>query len=442
MQKKIVLLALEVLKNGISGPDTWAYRLLLWLRQAGVDARVAVILRANSNDNLAVVRLLRESTIPMTVRRARCMREDTEWFIEQARECLPGLFIAHGVPAALMAAANLREVGIRSAMMVHSDDPYYYKLIDAFVLSGEKPAVDVVVTVSQFLKQKLEPLLRHRVSVENIHCGAPHAGVKSTWNHGDLHLLYVGRFCQFPKRVVDIAKAFCAACDEVPGVVATMVGDGPDRKQVEAVLQTTAGGDRVTLTGALLLPEVLAMMPSAHVIVLMSDFEGNPISLMEGMAAGLVPIVTFMPSGIPEHVFDGDTGYIVENRGAAFVAAVRRLRENPELWRTMSASALKHFTEHCSPEKVVEAWCRQIGQQPKPFILPKNLRFPVYSWWEFWVDGSMAKGSKRLRLMVQRAIWNGWESLPSDGQKFIRRVVKTILSYDGGSLQSAGKCKM
>ncbi|WP_371821102.1 glycosyltransferase [Chloracidobacterium sp. D] len=42
--------------------------------------------------------------------------------------------------------------------------------------------------------------------------------------------------------------------------------------------------------------------------VLLSDYEGLPIALMEAMATGLVPICTAMRSGIGQLVVDGVTG--------------------------------------------------------------------------------------------------------------------------------------
>jgi hypothetical protein len=215
-----------------------------------------------------------------------------------------------------------------------------------------------------------------------------------------------------------------------------MVGDGPDRNLVETVIQSHAGGKKVKLTGALLLPEVLALLPTAHVIVLMSEFEGNPISLMEGMAAGLVPVVTPMLSGIPELVLDGDTGFLVKDRSSAFVAAIHKLQQNPKLWRAMSESASQHFAASFSPESVVEAWCRQIGKQPAPFTLPEEIHFPVNSWLEFWVDGSMGKGLRRYCHIAQGKFWKMWDSVSPQTRGKLRACAKKLLMYDGLKLKN------
>ncbi|QUV81159.1 glycosyltransferase [Chloracidobacterium sp. D] len=53
---------------------------------------------------------------------------------------------------------------------------------------------------------------------------------------------------------------------------------------------------------------IQALMAEHHMFVLLSDYEGLPIALMEAMATGLVPICTAMRSGIGQLVVDGVTG--------------------------------------------------------------------------------------------------------------------------------------
>jgi glycosyltransferase involved in cell wall biosynthesis len=433
--EKAVLLALKIAGRSINGPDSWALRLLPWLRAAGIDARASVLLDEEADENTDLVVLLKQANVPTSVQRCQNMRADTEWFMKEVASLRPCLFIPNYYPAALYAAWNLRDVGIRSAMMIHSDDPYYYKLIDSFVLSGEKSAVDIVVPVSAYLEEKLAPALNDRVSLTRIHYGAPRSTAVAQWESGDMHLLYVGRFSQFQKRVDEVAKALCLACDQIPGVRASMVGDGPHRSLVETILRTTPGGEKVKLLGGMSSPDVLKVMPTAHVMVLLSDFEGIPISLMEGMAAGLVPVVTPIRSGIPELVFDGKTGFIVEDRREAFVAAIRRLRDDPALWQRMSGDVRSHFEQGFSPESVIAAWTQLIGDCPAPFALPTDLHFPVNSWLDFWVDGSMAMGPRKLRLFSQKWLWKTWSALPEHWRSRARAFAKRVLSHDGTQTQ-------
>ncbi len=423
-----VLLAVKIAGPSINGPDSWALRLLTWLRSAGIDARAAVLLDEIADENTDLVLLLKQAQVPIMMTRSVNMRADTEWFMAQVAAFRPGLFIANYYPAALYAAMNLRKVGIRSAMVIHSDDPYYYKLIDAFVIAPEQAAVDVLVPVSAFLHEKLKPTLEGRVKMVRIAYGAPRAQATAQWDDGDLQLLYVGRMSLFQKRADEVAKALCLACERIPGVRARMVGDGADRGEVEQILRTRDGGKKVEFVGGLPSPEVLKILPAAHVMVLLSDFEGIPISLMEGMAAGLVPVVTPIRSGIPELVLDGETGLIVADRSEAFVEAIRQLREDRTLWRQMSAAAHAHYLQGFSPEKIVDFWVEQIGDSPAPFTVPKDLHLPVSSWVDFWVDRSMATGIASYRLILQKWIWITWGKLPERWRSRARSFAKRLLA--------------
>ena len=63
-------------------------------------------------------------------------------------------------------------------------------------------------------------------------------------------------------------------------------------------------------------PELLA---TAHCVLLASDYEGCPLSVLEAMAAG-VPVVATAVGGIPEIVADGETGLLTPRGDAQALA--------------------------------------------------------------------------------------------------------------------------
>jgi colanic acid/amylovoran biosynthesis glycosyltransferase len=105
----------------------------------------------------------------------------------------------------------------------------------------------------------------------------------------------------------------------------TIIGDGPERHRLEALIRSLAVAERVTLAGWKTQDEVTAALRSAHLLLAPSvttddgEEEGIPVALMEGMAAGL-PVVSTRHSGIPELVQDGVSGYLVAERSAAQLA--------------------------------------------------------------------------------------------------------------------------
>ena len=59
--------------------------------------------------------------------------------------------------------------------------------------------------------------------------------------------------------------------------------------------------------------------PTAHCVLLASDYEGCPLSVLEAMAAG-VPVVATAVGGVPEIVADGETGLLTPRGDAQALA--------------------------------------------------------------------------------------------------------------------------
>jgi glycosyltransferase involved in cell wall biosynthesis len=64
------------------------------------------------------------------------------------------------------------------------------------------------------------------------------------------------------------------------------------------------------------------------------------------MAAGMVPICLDTRSGIREAIEHGVNGLIVQDRTAAFFAAVKELQSNPVKWRQLSLAAKDTAERH------------------------------------------------------------------------------------------------
>jgi glycosyltransferase involved in cell wall biosynthesis len=93
--------------------------------------------------------------------------------------------------------------------------------------------------------------------------------------------------------------------------------------------------------------QVLALYPEHDVLVLPSRAEGLPVVLLEAMAAGVVPVVSDLPSGIPEIVADGINGYRPPvGDVAAFAKAIAELAGDRERLQTMSRAARQTVVDH------------------------------------------------------------------------------------------------
>jgi glycosyltransferase involved in cell wall biosynthesis len=84
------------------------------------------------------------------------------------------------------------------------------------------------------------------------------------------------------------------------------------------------------------------VLSAADVVILTSDNEGTPLSLIQGGMAGL-PVVTTRVGSVPEVVLDGITGIITNLNVLEIADAIEVLANNPELRAQMGVSA-QEFT--------------------------------------------------------------------------------------------------
>ncbi|MFM7831780.1 MAG: glycosyltransferase, partial [Planctomycetaceae bacterium] len=99
-----------------------------------------------------------------------------------------------------------------------------------------------------------------------------------------------------------------------------------------------------------------AQLSTADVLLLLSDYEGLPIALLEAMACGLVPIVSKMRSGIPELIQHMVNGIVVDDRSDSVLNSVRMLNADPELRQRLSAAARNTVLERFSHQRCADGW--------------------------------------------------------------------------------------
>ncbi len=105
------------------------------------------------------------------------------------------------------------------------------------------------------------------------------------------NIFFVGRLAS-PKDPFMLVEAFANLPREIQNRAGiTIIGDGPDRKRLETLIQKLGLQDHVELAGSLPREQVLAMLRNeADLFVLLSRWEGFPYSILEAMAAG-VPVI-------------------------------------------------------------------------------------------------------------------------------------------------------
>jgi glycosyltransferase involved in cell wall biosynthesis len=174
-----------------------------------------------------------------------------------------------------------------------------------------------------------------------IHCAVdPAAYAPEPGRAPGEEILFVGRLAAI-KGVAVLLEAFARLAPDRPAARLTLVGDGPERKGLEAMAARLGIAGRVTFTGYLSQAEVAARLSRTDVFALPSFAEGVPVVLMEAMAAQ-APVIAPRVAGVGELVEDGVSGFTVAPGDPDMLTArLRDLLADPDLRTRMGAAGRK-----------------------------------------------------------------------------------------------------
>lgn len=164
-----------------------------------------------------------------------------------------------------------------------------------------------------------------------VHCGVePALFEQVSHRQTGRRLLYTGRLAAV-KGLPILLEGLATLKVTYPEMLLTIVGDGPDRAQLEQMTVQLGLTENVDFVGYQSQAKVRQYMQETDVFVLPSFAEGVPVSLMEALAAG-VPVVTTQIAGVSELVEDGVSGYLVPPGNTALLAErIATLLADPEL---------------------------------------------------------------------------------------------------------------
>ncbi|ACB51712.1 putative glycosyl transferase, group I [Crocosphaera subtropica ATCC 51142] len=367
--------------NFVGGPYAWLPRLLPSLRERGIESRVLFSIRGNEEECQGVQRVKQEGFNHSVYQIPYHTDQHINWILQQLKKDPPDIFVPHLVVPAFYASRWVKKAGIPTIGVMHSDDPFYHGLVDEFVFGQPDYQLSGLVCVSRFIEQTFLNKITS-TQIRCIPCGVPIPRTLTKKPSEKLKILYVGRLVEEQKQISLLTKAFCRAVKEVPNTEAIIYGSGSKQGAVEKILAQHAQDIPVKLGGRLNSDQVQKHLLGSHVIVLLSDYEGLPIALMEAMACGVVPVCLRIRSGIPELVEDSVTGLLVDDRGDSFVAAIRRLQEETGLWEKLSQGARAKIEADYSDTVAADQWAdfirelhqtagrKQSIQRPLLFSLP------------------------------------------------------------------------
>jgi glycosyltransferase involved in cell wall biosynthesis len=159
---------------------------------------------------------------------------------------------------------------------------------------------------------------------------------------------YLGRVVP-GKRIDVMLEATARLVKQWPGFRFLVAGQGASEAALQARTRELGLGERVRFCGWV--EDPFSFLAALDALVLLSDSEGLPVSLLEAMHVGL-PLVVNRVGGIPEVVEDGVTGFVLEGLDPASVAErFLRLARDPGLRERLAREGQRLVAEKFSLEK-------------------------------------------------------------------------------------------
>lgn len=320
--------------------------------------------------------------------RRKIFEDRLEAVLCELRDYEPSVVVATLAPFAFEILRYIPR-GVLRIGMVQSDDPIVYEMIEKYV-----DYLDSAVGVSQAIVRRLERTAAfRRVTKYYLPYGVamPAQIAQRSSRSGPLHILYLGRVINEQKRVHLFPEIVASL--EKAGVSFhwTIAGDGPDRAALETKMKGTA---HVSFLGALNYTGIATVFDSHDIFILVSDYEGLPLSLLEAMSYGLVPVVSDLESGIRDIVDQSNGMLVLVDRLQGYADAIIHLERHRDELTKKSRAAHERVRAEFSLQAMADRWSAVLSsesagnvQWPReyrisaPLTSPNKLRHSLPARW-------------------------------------------------------------
>lgn len=366
-------------ENDVGGVKSWMEDLLLRLHADGVPVVLLLLHYGSEIPRQGYWERLIDAGITVEVEPVPLEDEinNPRFFVRKILNFLdrhaPRLFLPNCRNTLYFAARIAGLQGLPWVFTVHSDDPLFWSVAKAV---RPKTSKGHYVAVSEHVAQRLkEQCLDVAPSV--IPYGVSLSPERASPVVSSLKVVYSGRIVEEQKRISLVLQAMATACRYDSRIECWLFGDGPDLEKSFAWVEAQKLSDRIHFLGRLDVAEVRKRVRDHHVILLLSDYEGLGISLLEAMTCGVVPVVRCMPP-LTEFVIDEKTGLLVEPDPEQAAKAIIRLLDDPDLWSRCSVGAQQIVANEYSHDRSCRRWLELITELSNHSTIAYPVSRPVF----------------------------------------------------------------
>ncbi len=242
---------------------------------------------------------------------------------------IPVIFTAHGW-------AFTEGVGLAVSLL--------YRILERLVA----PLTSQIITVSEYDRQRALSLgVGTAQLLRTIHNGIPELPAVAVSVHEPRRMVMVARFEQ-PKDHMLLLDAVSRLSGDWQ---LQCIGDGPLFAAAEQKARAAGLLERVEFAGAR--NDVSEQLARASIFVLLSRWEGLPLTILEAMRAGLAVVASDV-GGVKEAVQNSVTGILVKNRPEDVSHALQRLLDEPQLVSQFGQAGRQKFEQDFTFQRMLQ----------------------------------------------------------------------------------------
>ncbi|HXT10154.1 MAG TPA: glycosyltransferase family 4 protein [Candidatus Angelobacter sp.] len=149
----------------------------------------------------------------------------------------------------------------------------------------------------------------------------------------------------------------------------TIHGQGSDESYLRETLKKEIEAGQVVMSSQVPREKLFAIVRQHDVFIMASDIEGGPLTLLEAMSAGLVPVCNNIPS-LAQEVVKPENGFLIPRDPARYAECLAILHQDRALLEKMSAAAKEIITANFT----LEAMARRYLDFIHSLTLPENAK--------------------------------------------------------------------
>lgn len=211
-------------------------------------------------------------------------------------------------------------------------------------------------------------------------------------NYQTIKIIFVGRLNHEQKGIYFIPEILKVCRKEAAfPFELTIVGDGPEKNTLISLLKEKKVDDLVTFKGIIPRAEVYKLYMSHHVFLMPSFYEGLPLTLIESMSCGCVPVASYLENITNYCVEDGVDGFLPPvGEIQAFADSIIKLGNNPDILIKMSTLCVEKAATDFSVERMGSDYLNLIHalqeKRQSGEYTPEGFKLHNYHWKDFFPD--------------------------------------------------------